>query len=140
MYLPPNSTANGAFLETLRLMLVHETRGPDGAPAGLELAFATPRAWLAPGRRVAVRNAPTSFGPLSYELNASRGALDATVTIPARSAPRSVRLRLRLPHGVQVRSVTLDGTPFSRFNPRTGTIDLSGLEGTRTLHVTYAAS
>jgi hypothetical protein len=28
MYMPPNSGANGAFLETLRLMLVHERRGP----------------------------------------------------------------------------------------------------------------
>ena len=26
MYLPPNGAANGAFLETLRLLLVHETR------------------------------------------------------------------------------------------------------------------
>jgi hypothetical protein len=28
MYLPPNAASNAAFLETLRLMLVHETRGP----------------------------------------------------------------------------------------------------------------
>ena len=28
MYLPPNLGANATFLETLRLMLVHETRGP----------------------------------------------------------------------------------------------------------------
>ena len=139
MYLPPNSTANGAFLETLRLLLVHETRGAEGAPLGLELAYATPRAWLAPGRKISVHDAPTSFGPLSYELKASAGAVDATVTVPSRPTPRTLRLRLRLPNGVQIRSVALDGAPFSRFNPRTGTIDLSGLKGTPTLHVTYAA-
>ena len=59
MYLPPNSTANAAFLECLRLMLVHET------PGGLELAYATPRAWLEPGKRIAVNRAPTGFGPIS---------------------------------------------------------------------------
>src|SRR5262249_46639194 len=41
MSLPPNGAANAAFLETLRLLLVHETGD------GLELAYSTPRAWLA---------------------------------------------------------------------------------------------
>ena len=72
MYLPPNSGTNATFLETLRLTLVHETRGPRGAPTGLELAFATPRAWLEPGKTISVRNAPTSFGPLSYTAHSQR--------------------------------------------------------------------
>ena len=55
MFLPPNGTSNAAFLETLRLVLVHETTGADGSPQGLELAYATPRAWLAPGKEIAVR-------------------------------------------------------------------------------------
>ena len=50
MYLPPNGASNAAFLTTLRSMLVHETREPDGAPRGLELAFATPRPWLRAGQ------------------------------------------------------------------------------------------
>ena len=49
MYLPPNAASNSAFLETLRVMLVHETT-QDGRATGLELAFGTPRAWLATGR------------------------------------------------------------------------------------------
>ena len=65
MYLPPNSISNDAFLETLRLTLVQET------PAGLRLAFATPRAWLRPGALIAVRDVPTRFGPLSYSLRAA---------------------------------------------------------------------
>ena len=43
MFLPPNGTSNASFLETLRLMLVHETSGRGGRPQGLELAYATPR-------------------------------------------------------------------------------------------------
>ena len=43
MYMPPNSGANASYLETLRQMLVHERRGPSGAPDGLDLAFSTPQ-------------------------------------------------------------------------------------------------
>jgi hypothetical protein len=140
MYLPPNSTSNAAFLETLRLTLLHETRERDGAPRGLELAPATPRAWLRPGKRIAVRDAPTSFGPLTYTLEAAAGAVRATVEVPSRRAPRALTLRLRLPRGARIRSVALDGRPFSRFNQRTGTIDLSGLRGTLTLDVRHDPS
>ena len=47
MFRPPNSANNAFFLETLRLMLVHETTDAAGLPTGLELAYSTPRAWLA---------------------------------------------------------------------------------------------
>ena len=50
MYMPPNLGANSSFLETLKLLLVHERRGPRGSPRGLDLAFSTPRAWLAERR------------------------------------------------------------------------------------------
>jgi hypothetical protein len=140
MYLPPNSTSNAAFLETLRLTLLHETRGSSGEGRGLELAFATPRSWLRTGEQIAVRDAPTSFGPLTYTLEAAAGAVRATVEVPSRRAPRALTLRLRLPRGARIRSVALDGRPFSRFNQRTGTIDLSGLRGTLTLDVRHDPS
>jgi len=68
MYLPPNNDGAASFLEKLRLMLVHEARGPKGLARGLELAFATPRAWLRDGESIAVHDAPTSFEskPHSY--------------------------------------------------------------------------
>jgi hypothetical protein len=131
-YLPPNSASNAAFLETLRLTLVHET------PAGLELAYATPRAWLAPGRHVAVRDAPTSFGPLSYSIDAGPASAHVVVGVPSRARPRVLRLRLRLPGGRRLAAVTLGGTPFPRFNASTGTIDLSGRMGTLDLVARYA--
>jgi hypothetical protein len=99
MYLPPNGAANASFLETLRLLLVHETSH------GLELAWSTPRAWLAAGKRIEVRNLPTSFGPVSFAIDAGRVSVD----LPPR-APRSVKLRIRLPGS-------------------TRTLDLSGLSG-----------
>jgi hypothetical protein len=97
MYLPPNNDTSATFLETLRLLLVHEVRGPEGLPRGLELAFATPRGWLAAGKSIVVRGAPTSFGPISYSLTRTEGAVRVVVDPPATPQLRSLKLRVRLP-------------------------------------------
>src|SRR5581483_8547737 len=104
MYLPPNSTSNSSFLECLRLMLVHETAH------GVELAAGTPRWWLKPGKRIAVRDAPTAFGRVSYTLTARRGSVDVDVSPPAAG---SLSLRLRLQRGERLGRVTLDGRPLA---------------------------
>jgi hypothetical protein len=101
MYLPPNSVSNAALLETLRLMLVQERDG------GLRLGFATPRAWLLPGKRISVANMPTSFGPLSYSLSAQRGSVHVIVDVPSMRPPRTLELRLRLPRST--RTIDLSG-------------------------------
>jgi hypothetical protein len=128
MYLPPNGASGAAFLETLRLLLVHESRDRRGAPSGLRLAYATPRGWLRPGRRIAVTDAPTSFGPVSYTMVA--GARDVTVELeaPARR-PAFLGLRLRLPRGVRLGRVEVGGAPYARVDRATGTIDLTGRTG-----------
>lgn len=107
MYLPPNSVSNDALLETLRQMLVQ-----DGA-AGLRLAYATPRAWLRPGAHVSVTNVPTTFGPLSYSLAATRGSVHVTLVVPSVTKPPALHLRLRTPGAT--RTLDLSG--------RTGTLD-----------------
>jgi hypothetical protein len=114
MYLPPNSAANAAFLEALRLLLVHEPLDRSAQPHGLELAFATPRGWLAPGRRISVRRVPTSFGPLSFSVEAREADVRAVLDLPPRGRPQ-VSLRLRLPAGRRIVHVSLDGRrlPFS---------------------------
>jgi hypothetical protein len=120
MFLPPNSGSNAAFLETLRLMLVHEVEDSDGAPHELELAFATPRSWLRPGRTIAVENAPTSFGTLSYDVR--NGGLGPRVAGPS-SGQRSCGRRscgcacraVGTSHGCFVA-----GRPYGRFDRQTG--------------------
>jgi hypothetical protein len=128
MYLPPNAASNAAFLETLRLMLVRETRGPDGEPNGLQLAYATPRGWLRSGGAIVVRRAPTAFGRVSLWIRAGRAAVVATVEVPSRPPPR-LMLRFRLPRGNRVGAVRLDGRPVPRFDRGTATVDLSGRRG-----------
>jgi hypothetical protein len=109
MFLPPNGTGNAAFLETLRLTLVHETVSRSGDPEGLELAYATPRAWLEPGKRIAVRSAPTSFGPVSFTIRVAQRSVRASVDVPGRSTLRSLRLRLRLPRSCRLTEASLVG-------------------------------
>ena len=135
MYLPPNGASNGSFLETLRLLLVHETRGRRGGPQGLELAYATPRAWLAPGKRIVVRRMPTSFGPVSFSIESRAGDIRVSLTVPTRHAPGELRLRLRLPGEQRIASVTVGGRRYERFDRRSGTIDLSGHTGSMELLV-----
>jgi hypothetical protein len=121
MHRPPNSANNAMFLEALRLMLVHETAD------GLELAYSTPRSWLAPGKRIAVRRLQTSFGPLSYSLDATASKVRVRVDVPPRlTGP--LLLRLRLPAGERLASVKTRGKSFDRLASR-NTLDLTGLTG-----------
>ena len=127
MHRPPNSANNAFFLETLRLTLVHETSGGVGVPQGLELAYATPRAWLEAGKQIAVRRLQTSFGQLSYTIDAGATSVQASIDLPS-GFTGPLRLRLRLPAGQRLGAVTVDGKPFTRFvGPET--IDLSGNTG-----------
>jgi hypothetical protein len=128
MYLPPNTAANASFLETLRTVLVHEVRDAGGEPRGLHLAFATPRAWLEPGKQVSVSKLPTSFGPLSYSLIAEANRIRVHVDVPTRAPMRELAIRLRLPNGRHMSSVTAGGRSI-RFDRATGTIDLTGFVG-----------
>jgi len=128
-YLPPNGASNASFLETLRLMLVHETRAPDGTPRGLQLTHATPRAWLESGKQIVVREAPTSFGLVSFSIASGADVIRVSIDIPRRSKPRSVGLRLRLPRGQRIARILLRGRPYRRFHPETETIDLSRQAG-----------
>ena len=102
-------------------MLVHERRGTDGAPVGLDLAFSTPRAWLASGKTISVDDAPTSFGPVSFSIVRTGSRIAVEITAPPNA---HVRLRLRLPAGERVRSVSLGA-----LNLASGTIDLAARHG-----------
>ena len=127
MHRPPNSANNAFFLEALRLTLEHETTDAGGSPRGLELAYSTPRAWLEPGKRIEVRKLQTSFGPLSYSLDAGPTSVRVALDVPA-GLTGPLRLRLRLPAGQKLGAVTLGGLPFIRFaDPET--LDLTGLTG-----------
>jgi hypothetical protein len=124
MFMPPNSGANASYLETLHELLVHERRGPLGAPAGLDLAFSTPRAWLADGQQIDVKDAPTSLGKVSYTLSRSGSSIEGHLVLPKNA---HARLRLRVPAGEQLGRVLVGSTVVTPSS--SGTIDLGELSG-----------
>ena len=135
-YLPPNGAANAAFLETLRLMLVHETADRAGRPRALELAFATPRRWLRAGHVLEARRVPTSFGRVSFRVEAGTEEARVTVSVPDRRPLRRLRLRLRLPDGKRVAAVhDAGGLRVGRVLADRETIELPTAPGTLVLAV-----
>ena len=134
MYMPPNSGSNASYLGTLRELLLHERRDANGAPVGLDLAFATPGSWLGAGKEISVTGAPTSFGAVTYSLRREGAAVDARVVAPPHV---HLRLRIRLPAGERLVSV-VEGSRSLRFDRWTGTIDLGTTAGTVSLRATVA--
>jgi len=122
-----------AFLERVRAMLVME----DGKD--LWLARATPRAWLEQGKKISVRSAPTFFGAASYEIvsDVDHGRITATVEMPSRRPPQSVLLRFRHPKALPIRSVAVNGKPWSSFRRDKETVELGGLPGKITVVAGY---
>ncbi len=106
----------------------------------LWLARATPRAWLEQGKRIAVRNAPTHFGLVSYELESDveHGRLAATVALPSRNPPREVVLILRHPASAPIAAVKVNGKDWTNFDSARGWVRLRGLSGQVRLEVEWA--
>jgi len=124
---PPDKIfEEAAFLQRFRNLLVMEQ---DGA---LWLARATPRAWLEQGKKITVKNAPTHFGVLAYEIvsDVLNRKITATVEIPTRTPPKSVFLRFRHPGSTPLKSVTINGKNWSSFDRSHEIIRLEGFRGT----------
>jgi hypothetical protein len=105
-----------------RWMLVFEEPASDV----VWLAKGTPRSWLEEGNTIAVTNAPTRWGSLSFSLRShlQAGNIEARLVWP--SAPRStlVKLRLRVPAGHRIGSVTANGKLWDQFNAEDETVTL----------------
>ncbi len=121
---PDNGTA-GWFLENFRNLLAME----DGQ--SLWIARATPRVWLEQNKKISIKNAPTYFGPLAYEIasDVDNGKITATIEIPSRNPPRSVVVRFRHPKAAPIKSVMVNGQPWNGFNKDKEVIELVGLKG-----------
>jgi hypothetical protein len=133
---PPDKIfEEAAFLERFRNLLVME-QGDS-----LWIARATPRAWLDQGKRIAVSNAPTHFGTLSYEIvsDVDHGRITATLELPARNPPHAVTLRLRHPKAAPIRGVTINGRNWTGFDNSRETIRIEGqgFHGTATVTAQY---
>ncbi len=109
-----------------RWMLVFEEPDADV----LWLAKATPRKWLEDGKTIAVSNAPTRWGKVSYTFHSELHArkIIAKISLPTMPKSALVKLRLRVPEGQKIRSVTAGDKPWEQFNinEETVTVPLTG--------------
>jgi hypothetical protein len=110
----PYCTPAQVTIPTLtKWMLVFEE--PDDSV--LWLARATPREWLEQGKKIAVTDAPTRFGKISYELRSNVQHDKVSVLIHApddRGA--TIKLRCRVPGGGRMRAVTINGEKWANFS------------------------
>jgi hypothetical protein len=102
-------------------MLVFE----DPLSSTLWLAKATPRAWLENSKRISVKNAPTRWGRVSYEIlsQLDEGIVRAKISFP-KGLAAAAKLRLRLPKPHAIKSVQVDGKPWRAFDPQEETVSL----------------
>jgi hypothetical protein len=100
----------------------------------LWLGKGIPRAWLEPGKRTVVTNAPTRWGKISLSLVSSASTIEARLELPPTGIRALTKLRLRTQ--APIRSVTLNGRPWSQFDPASETVDIpAGTPGTITIAV-----
>ncbi len=105
----------------------------------LWLARGIPRAWLEPGQRVAVRQAPTHFGVVDYEIvsGPEPGLVTVQVQPPTREIPREIIIQLRPPQGGVISGVTLAGADYPHFDAAQGTVTLRGWNRAAQLQVRF---
>lgn len=110
-YFGPPST-DGAWFELYRNMLLRETQND-----GLFLAQATPREWLAPGKSIVVRDAPSRFGKVSFRIDSkSASRIDVEVSLEGKRQPNEILLRLRQSENRQISGVKVNGVTWTDFD------------------------
>ena len=130
---PPDKIfEEAAFLERFRNLLVME----EGSH--LWLARATPREWLEQGRKIAVKNAPTHFGLVDYQIisDVAHGTITAQVKMPTRN-PAEVWLRVRHPDSARIKSVKVNGSDWKAFDPAREVVKLLGYEQNLKVEIKY---
>jgi hypothetical protein len=123
----------GYFLQQTRFMLVME-RGEE-----LWLAPLLTTNWLQQGMTIAVANAPTKFGQVSFRITSrvAERRIEATIAPPSRQAPKALVLRLRHPEGKRIRSVTVNGQRHRDFDRQQECIKLPPTATPLTVRANY---
>ena len=85
--------------------------------AKLVLLKAIPRRWLETGERINVKNQPTEYGPLSFQVhsNLKDGFIEMTLDKPPELVPGGIDIRFRHPKGHKIVNVELDGATWDNF-------------------------
>jgi hypothetical protein len=101
----PHGWAAADFVLLLRNMILAERE------KSLWLCQATPRDWLAEGKEIEIKNAPTEFGVVSLHVQShlAAGRIEYTINRTAARGPCTARLWLRIPNSHAPQKVLIDG-------------------------------
>jgi hypothetical protein len=105
-----------------RWMLVFE----DPESETLWLAKATPRKWLEDGKTTEVAAAPTRWGRVGYSIASklTEGTISVRVDLPSTGLAATTQVRLRVPGERKLKSVTLNGKAWTKFDPAQESIEV----------------
>jgi len=76
---------------------------------------AVPRGWLRTGQKCGIDRTSTWFGPASVVYEGGEDEITARLDGPTRNPPKEIRLRFREPNGRPLKSVTVNGKRWRRF-------------------------
>ena len=119
----PHAHSISSLIRMFRTMMVQERDG------GLYLLQGTPRRWLEDNQEINVRELPTWYGPLSLHCvsHVGSGKVRLRLQVPERLGSAPIHVKLRLPGGLHLSGVTVDGQTGGRIDG--DWIVLSGLKG-----------
>lgn len=120
----------------LRMMFIQE----DGDT--LYLGRGLPREWLGSEEGIAIRNAATHFGPMSFEMRWVDGAerIIAQVDPPRRKPPARTMLRFRHPEKARLIGVTVNGRAMETFDAEKEWVELPALAEPMTVEARFSRS
>ncbi len=82
----------------------------------LLIGQAVPREWLHEGKECGMERAATYFGPVNIHYQGGKSEITARLDGPKRNPPGAIRVRFREPAGAPIKSVTVNGKPWRKFN------------------------
>lgn len=131
-YGPPST--DGAWFEIYRKMLLNEL-GKDS----LIIGQAIPRKWLENGKKIDVKNAPTYYGNLSFQIDGlnSRQEIKAELAIPSQQPIAQLLVRFRHPAGKPIKSVKVNGQVWTAFDVKKEQVTIPTPSGNYSISVTY---
>ena len=118
----------------LRMMFIHE-QGDT-----LFLGRGLPRAWVGSAEGVAIRDAATYFGPMSFEMRPVDGAkrIIARIDPPLRQPPKRTVLRFRHPQKARLIGIAVDGRAVETFDADREWVELPTLTAPTTVEARFA--
>ena len=114
----------GWFLQQTRMMFINEKDND------LWIAPFVPDNWMQEGMKIDIRDMPTTFGSISFEItsNVEKGVIKAVITPPTRSKPSTIIIRLRHPLQKTIKSVLVNGASHDDFDPEREIIKINSVQ------------